>query len=92
MFDISLQNGGIPDNVKELILADFEKLKQSYSHEEIEVSKMQIVANRRAEDSKTTFVEDVRRRKLCIAQGKGVVHGVAYNLAGQFGLDLTKAD
>ncbi len=38
------------------------------------------------------FREDVRRRKLCIAEGKETVHGITYDLAGQFGLDLRKAD
>lgn len=92
MFDICVQNGSIPDKVRALIVADFGKLPQSLSPEEAELKKMRIVANRRAEAANPTFVEDVRRRKLCIAEGKGVVHGITYDLAGQFGLDLRKAD
>jgi hypothetical protein len=92
MFDISVQNGSIPDKVRALIVADFGKLPQSLSAEETELRKMRIVANRRAEAANPIFVEDVRRRKLCIAEGKGVVHGINYDLAGQFGLDLRKAD
>ena len=53
---------------------------------------MQIVANRRTEASNPRFVEDVRRRKLCIAEGKGVVHGISYDLEKQYGLSLRKAD
>ena len=92
MFDISVQNGSIPDKVRALIVADFGRLPQSLSAEETELRKMRIVANRRAEAANPIFVEDVRRRKLCIAEGKGVVHGISYDLAGQFGLDLRKAD
>jgi hypothetical protein len=92
MFDISVQNGTIQDNVKTLIFADFGKLPQSLSPEAAELEKMRIVANRRAEAANPKFVEDVRKRKLCIAEGKGVVHGMAYDLEGQFGIGLWKAD
>jgi peptidoglycan hydrolase-like protein with peptidoglycan-binding domain len=36
----------------------------------------------------TEAAEDVRARKLCIAKGEGVVHGVRYNLEEQFGIQL----
>lgn len=91
MFDICVQNGSIAENVKTLILSDFGNLPQSASPEETELAKMRIVANRRAEAANPKFVEDVRRRKLCIAEGKGVVHGISYDLAAQFGLGLDKA-
>ena len=92
MFDICVQNGSIADSVKVLIMADFGKLPQSATPEESELARMRIVANRRAEAANPKFVEDVRRRKLCIAEGKGVVHGISYDLAAQFGLDLKRAD
>lgn len=92
MFDISVQNGSIPDTVRKLIVEDVGKLSPNLSPEEMEVSRMRIVANRRAEASNPNFIEDVRKRKLCIAEGKGVVHGITYDLASQFGLDLQKAD
>jgi len=92
MFDICVQNGSIPDNVKALITADFKALPQSLSPEDAELAKMRIVANRRSEAAKPAFVEDVRRRKLCIAEGRGVVHGISYDLARQFGLTLGTAD
>lgn len=88
MFDISVQNGSIGNSVKALILKDFATLSPSLSPEETEVAKMRIVANRRAEAANPKFVEDVRKRKLCIAEGKGVVHGITYDLAVQFGLGL----
>lgn len=92
MFDICVQNGSIPDKVRELIMADFQNIPSSLSTEEIEMSRMRSVANRRAEAANPKFIEDVRTRKLCIAEGKGIVHGIAYDLAAQFGLDLQKAD
>ncbi len=92
MFDICVQNGTIPDKVGELIRADFGKMEQDLSPEDAEVGRMRIIANRRAEAANPRFVEDVRRRKLCIAEGKGTVHGITYDLAVQFGLGLRKAE
>lgn len=92
MFDICVQNGSISPAVRELILTDFNRLSPSLNREETEVQKMVIIANRRAEAANPRFVEDVRRRKLCIATGKGVVHGVSYDLAAKFGLDLRTAE
>jgi len=48
------------------------------------------VANRRAEAANPAWIEDVRTRKLCIANGSGVVHGIPYDLEGQFGIGLTR--
>ncbi|MDR3641571.1 MAG: peptidoglycan-binding domain-containing protein [Humidesulfovibrio sp.] len=92
MFDICVQNGGIPDKVKGLIQEDFGKLPLSLSAEDVEMARMRIVANRRAEAANPKFIEDVRTRKLCIAEGKGTVHGINYDLAQQFGLALKKVD
>ncbi len=88
MFDICVQNGSIPARVREQIQTDFADLSAELSPEEIEVEKMRIVANRRAEAANPRFVEDVRKRKLCIAEGRGTVHGITYDLATQFGLGL----
>ncbi|MGE4264550.1 MAG: peptidoglycan-binding protein [Desulfovibrio sp.] len=90
MFDICVQNGSIADSTKALILADFAKLPQTLSPEDAELGRMRSVANRRAEAANPKFVEDVRARKLCIAEGKGTVHGIAYDLEGQFGLALRR--
>jgi len=89
MFDICVQNGSISSTVKTLILNDFKQLSSSLSREELEVAKMRSIANRRAEAANPKFVEDVRKRKLCIADGKGVVHGINYDLAAMFGLEVT---
>ena len=57
----------------------------------LELEKMRIVANRRAEASNSRWIEDVRSRKLCIANGSGTVHGVTYDIGEQYGLWLVKA-
>jgi hypothetical protein len=54
----------------------------------IEVARLRIVANRRAEAAKPQWVEDVRSRKLTIANGEGSVHGRHYDLAEDFGITL----
>lgn len=92
MFDIAVQNGSISAQVRNFILDDVGKLDRNSSDEEREVAKMRIIAQRRAEAANPNFIEDVRRRKLCIAEGKGVVHGITYDLALQFGITLNKAD
>jgi hypothetical protein len=90
MFDISVQNGGISNLVKTVILKDFSTLPQDLAPEESEVRKMVIVANRRAEAANPRWIDDVRSRKLCIAKGEGVVHGISFNLDEQFGIGLKR--
>jgi hypothetical protein len=79
MFDICVQNGSIQPGVKKLILADFNKITET-DPAKIEVERMKIVANRRSESSASKWVENVRRRKLTIATGKGVVNGMKIDL------------
>ncbi|MEA2564671.1 MAG: hypothetical protein QOH06_6175 [Acidobacteriota bacterium] len=88
MFDILVQNGSIKDTVKRQILKDFAALPQNLTDDESEVRKMQSVATRRAEAAKPEFVKDVKRRKLCIANGEGTVHGIPFVLSEQFGIGL----
>ncbi|HEX9079991.1 MAG TPA: hypothetical protein VF795_10405, partial [Desulfuromonadaceae bacterium] len=90
MFDIQVQNGGIGDAVQERIRADFRALPQTLSDEGVEEERLRIVANRRAEAARTRYAEDVRARKLCIATGGGTVHGITYDLDGQFGVGLRR--
>jgi hypothetical protein len=90
MFDIKVQNGSINNNVRNLILADFQNLPVGMGGEEKETEKLRIVANRRAEAAKSRWVEDVRARKLCIANGGGSVHGICYDLEEQYGIGLRK--
>jgi hypothetical protein len=46
------------------------------------------VANRRAEASNPRWIEDVRKRKVAIANGEGMVHGNYLHLEDQFGIRL----
>jgi hypothetical protein len=88
MFDISVQNGSISDLVRTRIFADFARLPAELEPQSREVQKMQIVANRRAEVADPRWVEDVRSRKLAIANGQGVVHGIHYDLTAQYDITL----
>jgi hypothetical protein len=84
MFDIKTQNGSISNVVKAQITNDFKRLPASAG----EVERLRIIANRRAEAALAQWVEDVRKRKLTIAEGQGTVHGSRYNLADQYGIRL----
>jgi Putative peptidoglycan binding domain len=86
MFDIATQGGSISTIVRAQILADFSHLQVNAP--DTEVAKMCIVANRRAAASLPQYVDDVRTRKLTVANGSGVVHGIFYDLADMFGLTL----
>lgn len=88
MFDIVTQNGSIKSVVRAQILADVKALPNTLSDAECEVRKLEAVANRRAEAANPRWIDDVRRRKLCIARGEGVVHGIRYDLEEQFGIRL----
>lgn len=90
MFDIKVQNGSISPLVKTQILNDFKNIPADLSENEREVQKMRIIANRRAEKANPRWVEDVRARKLCCANGGGIVHSINYNLEGQFGIRLKR--
>ncbi|MDI6735328.1 MAG: peptidoglycan-binding domain-containing protein [bacterium] len=90
MFDVKVQNGSISKLVKTQILLDIKRLSTNLSKEETEVGKMKIIANRRADVANPKWREDVRKRKLCCANGGGIVHGVDYNLEKQFGIRLTQ--
>ena len=70
------------------IRADFSLISQDGNPLETEVARLRSIANRRAEAASARFVEDVRVRKLTIANGRGTVHKVAYDLEEQFGIRL----
>ena len=91
LFDIRVQNGGIDCITKARILADFGAIPGDIAPSDDEVRKLRIVALRRAEGARPQWVNDVRARKLCIANGEGVVHGIHYDLEAQFGLGLAAA-
>ena len=87
MFDIVTQGGSIPSIVRTQIMADFAQLPKTDPPSN-EVAKMCIVADRRAAASNPKYVDDVRTRKLTIANGVGKVHGIFYDLGDVFGLTL----
>jgi hypothetical protein len=87
MFDICVQNGSISPATTSTIHADFAGIPAG-DPLDAEVAKLRVIANRRAEAAATAYVEDVRVRKLTIANGQGTVHNVPYNLEQQFGIRL----
>ncbi|MBI1919805.1 MAG: peptidoglycan-binding protein [Geobacter sp.] len=89
MFDIKVQNGSIGKVLKQRILARFADLPAG-AEEEKEVARMKVVANLRAEAANAKWVEDVRSRKLCCANGTGSVHNILYDLQEQFGIRLAR--
>ncbi len=88
MFDIKVQNGSIRPLVKVQIEQNFKRIVSSGDWQTDEVARLRIIANRRAEAAKLIWVEDVRMRKLAIANGEGTVHGRSYHLADQYGIGL----
>ena len=88
MFDIKTQNGSISSLVKSQIMADFARLGSGLSTDEAEEARLVIVANRRAEACNPRWIEDVRKRKVAIAHGEGMVHGNNLHLEDQFGIRL----
>jgi hypothetical protein len=88
MFDITVQNGSISELVKAQIKAEFGRIDAKMSNDQIEVERLRVIANRRASDAKAEWVDDVRARKLTIANGQGMVHGNFYHLKDQYGLGL----
>jgi hypothetical protein len=88
MFDIRVQNGSISKLVKAQILQQFKTLPKNLVKEELEIQKMRMVANRRAEAANHRWIEDMRARKLCYANGEGFVHGIDYDMEAQFGIRL----
>jgi hypothetical protein len=88
MFDIVTQNGGIKSVTRAQILSDIRVLSAGLGTDERELRILRIVANHRAEASSARWIDDVRWRKLCIANGGGTVHGIAYDLEAQFFIRL----
>jgi hypothetical protein len=90
MFDIVTQNGSIKSVTRAQIASDIQVLPAGLPDANREVRKLEIVANRRAEAANPRWVDDVRNRKLCIARGGGVVHGISYDIEEQFGIRLQR--
>jgi len=88
MFDIVVQNGSISTRTGDTIRDDFRHIPAGTERSALEVEKMRIIARRRAEASRAEFQADVRARKLCCANGEGLVHGTHFDLEHQFGIAL----
>jgi len=88
MFDIKVQNGSIREITKKQIKVEIQKIPEEIDRKDLEIRKMVIIANKRAEASNPRWIEDVRSRKLCIALGKGYVHGIEIDLETQYGIRL----
>lgn len=91
MFDIKVQNGGIRNWVKPLILSDFQQLDQAgaeASDVPREIARLRIIATRVASAANPKWIADVQNRKLTIANGQGTVHGNYYDLEDQYGISL----
>jgi len=91
MFDIRVQNYSISAATEAKIRTDFAAIPPATEPPDLEVARLRSIANRRAEAANPQFVEDVRVRKLAIANGTGTVHGVVYDLERQFGIRLVAA-
>jgi hypothetical protein len=88
MFDILVQNGSISFLVKAQIQQDLAQLGPLDDPLAAEVAHMRVIANRRAAACRPEYIADVRSRKLTIAEGKGLVHNLPYDLELQYGLRL----
>jgi hypothetical protein len=86
MFDIVTQNGSITSTAKSQIQSDCAAI--SPTDPGAEILRLKSIANRVAEASKPQYIEDVRVRKLTIANGAGTVHGIFYDLADMFAISL----
>ncbi len=91
MFDVRVQNGSISNITRSQIQRDFAMLATRGDADALEVSRLRVIANRRAEAANPRWVEDVRVRKLTIANGVGTVHGAHYELETQYGINLRRA-
>lgn len=81
MFDIQVQNGGFKASTRAAIMTALKNVKE-------EGERMRLIAKLRAEASLPQWRDDVRSRKLCIAEGQGVVHGRHINLEEGYGITL----
>ena len=87
LFDIKVQNGGIRPTALTLIDRDFTAMAPGDA-DVVEMARMRSVANRVADTANVLWREDVRLRKLAIANGTGVVHGAHFDMAADFGITL----
>lgn len=82
MLDIVVQDGSIPRDMIDAINDRFDALREPPSEEEV----LDATAHMRAGLCRAAYRADVLARKLCIAHGRGTVHGEFYNLERQPGI------
>lgn len=80
-FDIQVQNGGIKRAAMDAI---------NRAGARSESARRQVIANAVADQARPEYQEDVRRRKLAVATGSGIVHGMKLTL-GDWGLADVRA-
>lgn len=88
MFDIAVQNGSIKKTAIKAIGTKLPVLNAIPDPKTREWEIMKAAAHAVAEASNPRWIEDVRSRKLCIANGVGIVHGQRYDLAKQFDITM----
>ena len=74
-FDIRVQNGGVKNAARQLIEAELRKHPPAS-----ELERREVIGNAVADVAKPKWRDDVRRRKLAIARGAGLVHGLNLKL------------
>jgi hypothetical protein len=87
MFDIRVQNGSVDRlGSGEKIRRGFELINPILDDAQEQEERMRIIARERAAVAKAEWREDVLKRKLTIAEGKGVVHNRSFDLEAEFAL------
>ncbi len=79
-FDIVVQNGSISSDASKIIDTAI-----AQNPNMIEKDLLKVIANAVA-DTSTNIAEDIRSRKIAIANGEGTVHGSAIDLDKNYGL------
>lgn len=80
-FDIAVQNGSVSPEAAQIIdTALAQKTNMS------EKDRINVIANAVA-DTSTSNIQDIRSRKIAIANGDGTVHGIGLNLDVNYGLN-----
>ena len=87
LFDIYVQNGGFKAVTRATITGALARLPSGGGWQVREVARLKTIANLRADASLPQWRDDVRSRKVCIAEGGGLVHGRRFDLL-EYGIRL----
>ncbi len=92
MFDINVQNGKIGvKGAGTKIWQDYANLPTALDEVNLEIERMKIISNRRADVSTEKWRADVRSRKLTIATGSGIVHHKNYDVEKDYLITMNNA-